>query len=83
MDPATSAEVDAAVPYLHTLPADRPIIFVVSASGFTASDRVIRAELAGDLIDRVRTFVGASADLLAGRSPSFGRPTTSSGRGTG
>ena len=73
MDPVTSAEVDAAVTYVHTVPADRPIIFVVSASGFTASDRVIRAELPGELIGRVRTFVGAGSDLLAGRPPSFGQ----------
>ena len=73
MDPVTSAEVDAAVTYVHTVPVDRPIIFVVSASGFTASDRVIRAELPGELIGRVRTFVGAGSDLLAGRPPSFGQ----------
>ena len=74
MDPVTSAEVDAAVTYLQTVPADDPIIFVVSANGFTASDRVIRAELPADLIDRVRTYVGTGADLLAGQPPSFGRP---------
>ena len=73
MDPVTSAEVDASVTYLRTVPADRPIIFVVSGNGFTASDRVIRAELPGDLIARVRTFQGASGDLLAGRPPSFGQ----------
>ena len=73
MDPVTSAEVGAAVTYVHTVPVDLPIIFVVSATGFTASDRVIRAELPADLIDRARTFVGAGSDLLAGRPPSFGR----------
>lgn len=72
MDPVTSAEVDAAVTYLRALPADHPIIFLVSANGFTASDRVIRAELPSDLIERVRTFVGPSEDLLAGQPPSFG-----------
>ena len=73
MDPVISAEVAAAVAYVHTVPADSPIVFVVSASGFTASDRVIRAELPGELIGRVRTFVGAGSDLLAGRPPSFGQ----------
>jgi hypothetical protein len=73
MDPVISAEVAASVTYLHIVPADSPVIFVVSGNGFTASDRVIRAELPGELIARVRTFQGASGDLLAGRPPSFGQ----------
>ena len=85
MDPVTSAEVDASVTYLRTVPADRPVIFVVSGNGFTASDRVIRAELPGDLIARVRTFQGASGDLLAGRPHPSVRPTIFNvhGRGAG
>ena len=83
MDPVTSAEVDASVTYLRTVPVDLPVIFVVSATGFTASDRVIRAELPGDLIARARTFLGAGWDLLAGRPPSFGRPTSFNVHGKG
>ena len=39
MDPVTSAEVGAAVTYLDTVPVDIPIIFVVSATGFTAQNQ--------------------------------------------
>ena len=72
MDPVTSAEVDAAVTYLHTVPADRPIIFVVSANG-SRLQIVDPRRAPRRLIDRVRTFVGAGGDLLAGRPPSFGQ----------
>ncbi len=56
----------AAADYLHAARPSGPIIFVASKKGFTASDRAVRASLPGDLISSVHTFLGDSADLLAG-----------------
>jgi hypothetical protein len=70
MSHQTDREVAAATTYLRTLRPDQPIVFLVSTPKFTASDRSIRATLPGDLVSRMRTFVGDGSDLLAGHPTS-------------
>ena len=66
LEPQARREVIAAADFLHAARPSGPIIFVASKRGFTASDRAVRASLPGDLIASVHTFLGDSADLLAG-----------------
>ena len=84
MDPVTSAEVDAAVTYVHTVPVDRPIIFVVSAErvhGFGSRDPRRASRRAHRPGPDVR---GCRFRPASGSTPVLRTETsTSSGRGTG
>ena len=69
--PARVQQVATAAAYLEAIHPEGPVIFVTGLPSYPYTDRLIRAGMPGDLVPRVRTFVGHANDLLAGRQTIF------------
>jgi hypothetical protein len=71
MAPDRVRELATAATYLDAVNADVPVIVVVSTPRFTATDRVVRSGMSGNLVAGLRTYFGEGTDLLAGRQTVF------------
>ncbi|HWL90743.1 MAG TPA: hypothetical protein VNP90_05215, partial [Actinomycetota bacterium] len=71
MEGASGARLDqvrATQPYLETVPAGRPVVFLVSRRNPFILDRLVRAGLPAERIAQARMYWGGIDDLLAGRA---------------
>ena len=71
LQPSRVQQVATAAAYLEAVHAERPVIFVTELPAYAPTSLLVRAGMPGDLVPYVRTFVGRSDDLLAGRKTNF------------